>query len=345
MPKFVCQPFVRKPPKGQSPLQDPTEIEKHIAWAIHREFLKRPNLMFRKDYQATEIPYEESTTLEAVYYHKAIVGCVGAVLSVQTGLTTPNLITHYAHIPDYTCTPTILRKVVNLKQYNDTAFYHFVAEVLPRFLAWEDDGETPILLGIGPAPKYVYQYFELLGVVRDRILGIEVAAAVDVIWPTFRPWTFFEMPREPLLALRDRLRPKAPIPNPNEVILPLRDDDSKPERLSTNKEDLIDCLLTAGYYFTPVRYSRLSVSEQIRKTGKARVLIGDHGGDLTNMLWLPDNSTVIEIFSQNHPPYTCYWHLANCLGHNYYSVFTDSDGKVNLDALQLILDDVRNTTA
>ena len=54
------------------------------------------------------------------------------------------------------------------------------------------------------------------------------------------------------------------------------------------------------------------------------LLISIHGNALTNMLWMPEGSTVLEIRRSGDSHNNCYFSLASALGHKYYYVLAPS---------------------
>jgi hypothetical protein len=78
---------------------------------------------------------------------------------------------------------------------------------------------------------------------------------------------------------------------------------------------------------------------------KTNILIGQWGAGLTNMIWMPRNSKIIEITAKQKllPPETkdCYKYLAKCLGHKFISIEAQEtwDGPVDINKiLELIKD-------
>lgn len=76
---------------------------------------------------------------------------------------------------------------------------------------------------------------------------------------------------------------------------------------------------------TLVDTAELTPAEQIKQFSGARVLVGQHGAGLANMLWMPKGSSVVEI----KPPLGkdedfIFKNLAVVLGHNYISVSQES---------------------
>jgi capsular polysaccharide biosynthesis protein len=65
--------------------------------------------------------------------------------------------------------------------------------------------------------------------------------------------------------------------------------------------------------------------DQIAAHTSARVLVGQHGAGLANMIWMPAGSTVVELLPPlNRQVRTIYRELAAVLGHSYTTVPQES---------------------
>lgn len=121
-------------------------------------------------------------------------------------------------------------------------------------------------------------------------------------------------------------------------------------RKVTNEKDVINFL--ANYGFTAVNLENMSLQEQIEYLASAEVVIAPHGSGLTNILFCPIGTTIIEIFSPNFVS-NIYWHLASSCQLVYcYMLGEDVEAKpnippqrqdisVNLDRLLVMLQYVR----
>ena len=335
---MYCNFFTRPAPLGQKPLSDWTQLENSVAFNLYAGLIDRANYLFQRDYDMMH-PYHGECELKARTFNNAFVGPFGAVISKEDGLVCPDVLYHQ---PTFSGSVIQLEAAVNLKQYNDTSYYHFVSELLPRFLAWKDDGKTPVLVGIGPAANFVYEFFELLGVKRNRVLGIESARVNRLYWPNYTPWPQDEQgefPREPLLALRERLRPKN-LQKMRIAFIVTRPDPTS-TRECANLTEIKNHLQRAGYETHLVESHNIpSAREEIKLFSQASLLVGAQSGALTNLLWMPNGASVIEIHTGGIPPHRSIWHLAACLDQRYYSLFTDQSRNVDLKELVSILTDI-----
>jgi capsular polysaccharide biosynthesis protein len=92
-------------------------------------------------------------------------------------------------------------------------------------------------------------------------------------------------------------------------------------RRIVNEVELLPILNEHG--FETVECESLSFREQVRLFSEASIVVGPHGGGLTNTLWCGRGATVFEI-QQPHAVRRCYWSLARALGHNYFCGIGDA---------------------
>jgi hypothetical protein len=83
-----------------------------------------------------------------------------------------------------------------------------------------------------------------------------------------------------------------------------------------NEAEIIEFLKDIG--FEIIVTSKMSMEEQIKTFMNAKIIVAPHGAGLTNIVFAPQNTTVIEIFPETKNQIEgSYWNLANNCGHNY----------------------------
>ena len=103
--------------------------------------------------------------------------------------------------------------------------------------------------------------------------------------------------------------------------------------------------LLASFGFETIHMEKLSFSQQRKLMAETEVLISNHGAGLTNMIFLPEKSTVIELKANADDINNCFFNLARALDHRYYYTINPSDNKmiqranitVDLEKLQCFL--------
>ena len=100
-------------------------------------------------------------------------------------------------------------------------------------------------------------------------------------------------------------------------------------RKVVNDHEIIRELTRLGFYCTS--FEELSYIDAFQLMQQTKLFVGIHGGGLTNMIFLPPESAVIEIKNDNPNPNShCYWHLARSLNFDYtmFVAETVGDSKV-----------------
>lgn len=85
--------------------------------------------------------------------------------------------------------------------------------------------------------------------------------------------------------------------------------------------------------------------EQVAAFSKARVIVGAHGAGLTNLIFAPPGTPVIEIFGKNYCQGAYMW-LCHLLGHPYYPVVSPLEGShQNITLPEDLLDKIATRVA
>jgi hypothetical protein len=109
-------------------------------------------------------------------------------------------------------------------------------------------------------------------------------------------------------------------------------------RSISNEFELIKLLIK--FDFEVIQTENKTLQEQILLFSDCDFLISPHGAGLTNMLFMPVGSKIIEIgHSEIQRQPLCYWHLANELNHayNYIPTYADENEIFRLNSVSLNL--------
>lgn len=114
-------------------------------------------------------------------------------------------------------------------------------------------------------------------------------------------------------------------------------------RKIVNEDELIQLLSTFG--FSTVYMEDLSFFDQRSLMNGAQLLISNHGAGLTNMLFMKEGSSVIELKADADDINNCFFNLASALNHQYYYTINSGDSAevqksnimVDLDKLKTLL--------
>lgn len=88
------------------------------------------------------------------------------------------------------------------------------------------------------------------------------------------------------------------------------------KRKIINEDEIIDLLKKYNYeiHF----FEDYSFAKQLRIMNETKYLIGLHGAGLTNMLFMQQGGSILELRNENDCHNNCYFSLSSDLGHKYY---------------------------
>jgi capsular polysaccharide biosynthesis protein len=117
-------------------------------------------------------------------------------------------------------------------------------------------------------------------------------------------------------------------------------------RKITNEEEMESVLKSFG--FESFCLESLSFSEQRKLMSESSWIVSNHGAGLTNMIFLPEHSKVLELKADVRTINNCYFNLARALDHEYYYLLNESDSediqkaniKVDTNKLRSILEKI-----
>jgi Glycosyltransferase 61 len=88
------------------------------------------------------------------------------------------------------------------------------------------------------------------------------------------------------------------------------------KRRIANEDEVSQVLSRFG--FQTIYAEELSFAQQVKISSRARCLVSNHGAGLTNMLFMPENGSVLELRHQTDSVNNCYFTLASALNLNYF---------------------------
>lgn len=88
------------------------------------------------------------------------------------------------------------------------------------------------------------------------------------------------------------------------------------KRRIANEDEVGQVLSRFG--FQTIYAEELSFAQQVKICSRARCLVSNHGAGLTNMLFMPENGSVLELRHQTDSVNNCYFTLASALNLNYF---------------------------
>ena len=92
-----------------------------------------------------------------------------------------------------------------------------------------------------------------------------------------------------------------------------------------SNEDEVECLVKK-FGFEIICFEDYSFEEKIKICSQSEIAIGMHGAGLTHMIFLPDDSFILDLRLRT-PHNSCFFNLANALNLNYYYLFCKYDSE------------------
>jgi capsular polysaccharide biosynthesis protein len=109
-------------------------------------------------------------------------------------------------------------------------------------------------------------------------------------------------------------------------------------RKVTNEAEVSAALVRRG--FDVIDFEGLNLAEQIRLSAEANLFVSIHGAGLTNIMFMPPGSTVVELYpeigglhrptplSRIRGPSVCYRRLAAVMSQQYHILFCPTDSSI-----------------
>ena len=219
-------------------------------------------------------------------------------------------------------------------------YYHWVVQCLPAIdWAMRQDANAGARLALPKLDGWHADLLDLLGygavdrieIDRDRCYALPRAVYSEYLNGS----TAFGVSRTALQTFQ-HLRKRARVqPSRHEAIYVARTD--SPRRMMRNEAALMRFLESEGVAI--VVPGSLSVTDQISLFSGARIVVGAHGGGLTNIVFCPDDAVVYELLQSGYLN-PCFNRLAQAKGLDYWadSFATDGEGLVHLQSWEVDLE-------
>jgi len=197
-------------------------------------------------------------------------------------------------------------------------FYHWLIEDLPPFLFLLQNLNKPKVILWEKAPKHVESILDELKVEVIRtpqFVSIEkfnfISFGNDTSWPH---------PQD-IKSLKDSFRVKC-LPKPEKKIYVSRVNSSRSPIFETS---LVNALKNSGWI--TVELEEFSLKNQIEVFSDASVIAGIHGAGLSSMVWMPEDSSIIELTPIDFNP--IFSRMAKVCNHRYSSITFNEKSDLN----------------
>ncbi|MET4106914.1 glycosyltransferase family 61 protein [Hymenobacter sp. UYP22] len=215
-------------------------------------------------------------------------------------------------------------------------YYHWLVESLPRLLVLRKYYPTIGLLVPEPTPSFIKITASLLGF--EKLIPIkkdEIAQVQSLIVPEKR--RYLEMALEDttnkpgefsLSTVRDELMQHLDTPSrlPYRRIYVSR---AKQKVRRVSNEAAVEQVLKK-HGFETVFFEDLSIQQQMELMRETAIMVGLHGANLTNLMFLQPEAKVVELINLDSEKYLFYFFLASYFNISYYAATCRSaTGAVN----------------
>ena len=200
-------------------------------------------------------------------------------------------------------------------QWSNGNYYHWIIDSLPRLLLLRQKFPNQLLLLPSNAPEFIKTTATILGFNRffyiepDQILEAHKFLIPEITAPSSH--------HDPTLICQVRQELVTGIgqyPGLPKRRLYISRAKQKVRRL-VNEVETIELLQKYG--FEIIQFEDYSFEEQVRLSQEAEIIIGIHGANLTNILFMQPKGVVIELMNELNV-YLLYYHLCSYLQLNYY---------------------------
>ena len=205
-------------------------------------------------------------------------------------------------------------------QWSAENYYHWLIDTLPRLLALRSVYPgiklmLPRVSALHPVPEFISTSARLLGFPDQLPLNSQqILSAQSVVMPSQTATSLTQRPELVRQVQQELLAALCPEPvQPFRRIYAARA--AGYSRNLLNEPEVEEWLQQEG--FEKVYFEQLSLLEQVHLMRETEVLLAVHGANMTNILFLPGTSRVIEIHNKNYSD-PCYLRLASCLGLEFY---------------------------
>jgi len=229
-------------------------------------------------------------------------------------------------------------------------YYHWVFETLPKLHILKRSGEldsVDYFLIPGMAFRYQREYLEHFGITADKIINEDEVHHIqaDELMVTSHVKLFDHHPKWICDFLYESFTGKIKNEQPQKLIYIARGDAARSRRV-VNEPQLVEMLKSLGFEICYL--SSLSVKDQVALFNSARVIVGAHGGGLSNYVYCQPGTKVLEFYPDQYIR-PIFLDVAEKRGLDYHYLVFPADGKaentIQGEALGVVADieAIRNT--
>jgi hypothetical protein len=309
-------------------------IQKKKLFSTHVSIRKPPFNIKQKD--DLLFSHEYQSTICSTFY--LLLKNVDVLEDTVFDISTNTFFAAYTHVNgSFSCVEKIhklklflkksikIEKGVWITQNWTWMYFHWMTDALTRLIALEGvEGKFPVILPVSyKTHPYIVESLELLGYDYVWYTPTQRLRILELLLPshTASPGNYNAYY---LNKLRNRFEIKKNVPFRKVFI----SRSQAFQRYIINEDEVIDVLLSFG--FEVHIFENYPLLKQIELMSETLSLLGLHGAGLTNMLFMPEHGSIIELRNKGDRHNNCYFSMASELNHSYY--YLQGEGDSNLTA-------------
>ena len=211
---------------------------------------------------------------------------------------------------------TIESEALWITDYWSTGYFHWLADALSRLYTVRDRIEGLLLLLPAGYQELDYVKSSLNGFRVSNVYFIESNEVLEcrtLLMPSHTaPSGHYN--EEIIRGVRDVLLTAYGDSDQDRRIYISRRNASK--RRIVNEDEISEILSRFG--FETIHAEELSFEQQVQLCSRARYIVSNHGAGLTNMLFMPERGSVLELRHHDDRINNCYFTLASALNLSYF---------------------------
>ena len=229
----------------------------------------------------------------------------------------------------------VIEKCAFIKSMWGENYYHFLTEEIVNIIKINKfDSNIPIIINYNN--KYIQDILNLFKF-NNPIIKLEKDDCLKIEQCYLSNMSISGKPSKKELSLiRDTLLEKNLI-NFQRTDIGIIIKRNESERSLINFGEVYNHLISKYKNIEWIIFENLNITETIKLFSNCKIIIAPHGAGLTNMLFAPNGSTIIELMPYSDPN-ECYFHLSNMLDHEYNCIVVEDSGKNNGKQMNLKLE-------
>ncbi len=220
--------------------------------------------------------------------------------------------------PPHRTFPFVNRTVAVLTASTQNTYFHWLFEVLPRLNMLATMGINPEQIYLSYQQPFQRETLEILGVTADDYIincdTVPLIQAATLFVPCHEIQNGREFPQWVCRFLRESFLPQAIKGKPSKGHRIFISRLTGWHRRLINEHEIMGLL--KNYGFQSVRLEELPFLDQVTLFRDAEIVIGSHGGGLSNLIFSRPGTRVIELFPA--VGMDLYWRLCDAVGLEYY---------------------------